>query len=69
MLNQYADFGKTASGLEITITSQMLMVKINDPLNEAVRMTMTANIDRETARIIALTDHVDILSQKRPNPV
>jgi hypothetical protein len=38
--------------------------KINDPLNEAIRTTITANVDHETARIVALTSQVDVLSEE-----
>ena len=37
-------------------------VKINDPLNKAIRTTIKAKVDRKTARIVELTDRIDFLS-------
>lgn len=37
-------------------------VKINDPLNKAIRTTITAKVDRKTARIVELTGCIDFLS-------
>jgi hypothetical protein len=36
-------------------------VKINDPLNKAIRTTIAAKVDRKTARIVELTDRIDFL--------
>jgi hypothetical protein len=37
--------------------------KINDPPSEAIRTTITANVDLETAQIVGLTGRVDVLSE------
>jgi hypothetical protein len=36
-------------------------VKINDPLNKAIRTTIKAKVNRKTARIVELTDRIDFL--------
>ena len=44
-------------------------VKINDPLNKAIRTTIKAKVDRKTARIVELTGRIDFsLSRRSPYP-
>jgi hypothetical protein len=36
-------------------------VKINNPLNQVIRSTITAKVDRKTAQIVELTGRIDFL--------